>query len=71
MAALDADGARRVSKRGVAALLKDRDGALWIGTDGNGLYRLAQGKFSSYQTRDGLTNQVVRCLLEGLGRKRG
>jgi hypothetical protein len=42
----------------------DRDGSLWIGSDGGGLNRLAGGIFSSYQTRDGLSNQVVRCLLE-------
>ena len=42
----------------------DCDGSLWIGTDGGGLNRLAGGKFSSYQTRDGLSNQVVRCTFE-------
>jgi signal transduction histidine kinase/DNA-binding response OmpR family regulator/streptogramin lyase len=35
-----------------------------VGTDGGGLIRFAEGKFTSYQTRDGLSNQVIRCLYE-------
>ncbi|MGA2502243.1 MAG: two-component regulator propeller domain-containing protein, partial [Tepidisphaeraceae bacterium] len=37
---------------------------MWIGTDGGGVSRFAGGKFTSYQTRDGLSNQIVRCLYE-------
>ena len=51
-------------RSGILALLSDRGGALWIGTDGGGLSRFAEGKFSSYQTRDGLSNQIIRCLYE-------
>ncbi len=40
------------------------DGTLWIGSEGGGLTRYRDGKFSNYGMRDGLTNNVVRAIRE-------
>src|SRR5262245_46920098 len=48
----------------VEALLEDRRGHLWLGTNGGGLNRLADGRFERYTTQDGLAGDYVRCLLE-------
>ena len=48
----------------VDALLQDRQGNLWIGTLGGGLTRLTDGKFSTFTTRNGLSNDSISCLLE-------
>jgi ligand-binding sensor domain-containing protein len=48
----------------VRALLVDREGALWIGTHGGGVTRLANGRFQTWTTADGLSHDVVRALAE-------
>ena len=48
----------------VEALLEDRRGNLWLGTNGGGLNRLADGRFERYTTQDGLAGDFVRCLLK-------
>ncbi|HEY6328940.1 MAG TPA: two-component regulator propeller domain-containing protein, partial [Blastocatellia bacterium] len=48
----------------VSALLEDPAGTLWIGTDGGGLNRWRDGKFSALTTADGLANNVVLCIYE-------
>src|SRR3954451_25194483 len=48
----------------ILALLQDRRGTLWIGTVGGGLTRFADGKFTTFTTRDGLSNDSISCLLE-------
>src|SRR5437870_1911403 len=48
----------------ITALLEDRAGNLWLATDGSGLNRLRDGRFSLYTTRDGLPEYHVRALLE-------
>jgi ligand-binding sensor domain-containing protein/signal transduction histidine kinase len=48
----------------VRNVLRSRDGSLWIGTDGGGVYhRLAQG-MKHFTTQDGLVNNFVRVFLE-------
>ena len=42
----------------IQALYEDRDGNLWVGT-GKGLVRYKDGRFTSYGTRDGLSNAIV------------
>ena len=49
----------------VKAILEDRRGALWVGTEGNGLFRLAtDGKVSRLTTRHGLGDDKIADLLE-------
>ncbi|MFL6446493.1 MAG: two-component regulator propeller domain-containing protein [Bryobacteraceae bacterium] len=48
----------------IDALMQDRRGALWIGTVGGGLTRFADGKFTTFTTRDGLSNDSISSLLE-------
>lgn len=38
------------------------DGAIWAGTEGSGLTRYANGVFTTFTTRDGLTNDHVRAV---------
>ena len=47
----------------VTSLLEDREGSLWIGTDGGGLFRLNDGDFLLWGTREGLSSSVVRTVL--------
>lgn len=48
----------------VFCLMVSRDGALWIGTEGGGLARYRDGQFRSWGTREGLSNDFVRTLLQ-------
>ncbi|MGB7549255.1 MAG: two-component regulator propeller domain-containing protein [Terracidiphilus sp.] len=48
----------------VRNVLRARDGALWIGTDGSGVYRVSAKGTVHYTTRQGLVNNFVRALLE-------
>ncbi len=45
-------------------LLSDRDGGLWVGTQGQGLIHLYGGRIDRFTHADGLSNDVVRCLFE-------
>ncbi len=51
----------------IISLLTDREGRLWVGTLSGGLTCLADGRFTRYTTKDGLSNDYVQCLLEGRG----
>ena len=48
----------------IKVLLTDRDGGLWIGTHGQGLMRLHQGRIERFTQADGLSHDYVRSLLE-------
>ncbi len=49
----------------VRRIIKDRRGALWVGTHANGLFRLqADGKIERFTTANGLPNNSVTSLLE-------
>jgi ligand-binding sensor domain-containing protein/signal transduction histidine kinase len=48
----------------VRNVLRDRSGALWIGTDGHGAFRLKGSDKVHYSTHNGLTNDFVRAFLE-------
>lgn len=54
------DGFERTDVR---ALAEDRQGCIWIGTDGGVLYRFAGGKFTPYRMNDRLGNQAIWSLL--------
>ncbi len=47
----------------VHALMGDRQGGLWLGTS-TGLLRLAEGKFSTFTTREGLAGDDVQAIHE-------
>jgi len=48
----------------IRAIHEDREGNLWIGTFGSGLYRLKNGKFTNITTEDGLFSDTVFHILE-------
>jgi signal transduction histidine kinase/ligand-binding sensor domain-containing protein len=47
---------------GVRSLCVDRDGALWIGTNGGGLTRLARGAFTNHSPAEGPGNDMIWAL---------
>lgn len=47
----------------VRALLVDRDGTLWVGTNGDGLYRFKDRVVKMFTTADGLPNNVIMAVL--------
>ncbi|MGA7858021.1 MAG: two-component regulator propeller domain-containing protein [Terracidiphilus sp.] len=48
----------------VRNVLRSRDGALWIGTDGSGVYRVSSRGTVHFTTENGLVNNFVRALVE-------
>jgi signal transduction histidine kinase/ligand-binding sensor domain-containing protein len=48
----------------VRNVLRDRTGALWVGTDGHGAFRLTGTKQVHYTKHNGLTNDFIRAFLE-------
>jgi ligand-binding sensor domain-containing protein/signal transduction histidine kinase len=50
----------------ITALLEDRQGDLWMTSDGGGLLRYHNGNFNAYFTRDHLPSDTTRVLLEDL-----
>ena len=52
------------SKLPVSALLLDRQGALWIGTYGEGLYRIYRDEVDQYRSTDGLSNDRINGIFE-------
>jgi PAS domain S-box-containing protein len=46
----------------VWALAEDRDSALWVGTYGGGLTRIHRGRFTNFDTRNGLPSNRIRSL---------
>jgi signal transduction histidine kinase len=53
-----------LSNDSVWALLEDRAGDLWIGTDGGGLNRFRDGAFYAYKSGDGFSSDIVLSLYE-------
>lgn len=46
-------------------LCETRDGSLWAGTYGEGLWRLKNGQLQLYTVADGLSSNQIRSLMEG------
>lgn len=54
----------RFSPLVVMAMLEDRDGNRWFGTDGEGAHRWDGASFASYTTKDGLGGNMVRSIAQ-------
>ena len=48
----------------VRNVFRDRNGSLWIGTDGSGLFHLTSGATEQYTTANGMTNNFVRAIMQ-------
>ncbi len=48
----------------VRNIFRDRDGALWIGTEGRGVFRQDGAHLTHYLAKDGLVNNFVRVFLQ-------
>jgi signal transduction histidine kinase/streptogramin lyase len=49
----------------VRNVFRSTDGALWIGTEGRGVFRQYNDTLAHYMVKDGLVNNFVRVFLEG------
>jgi ligand-binding sensor domain-containing protein/signal transduction histidine kinase len=51
-----------LGKTDIRAIVEDPAGSLWLGTQGDGLYRIADGHQTHFGKREGLNNEFVRSL---------
>ena len=58
------DTAARQIPGEISALARDRDGNLWAGTAGNGLYRVTGREVANYNSPDGLADGRILSLFE-------
>jgi len=49
----------------VRTVMRDSTGALWIGTEGDGVFRTLHGRQQQFTKRTGLVNDFVRAFYEG------
>ena len=61
---LTEDNSTRQIPGEVSAMARDRDGNLWVGTAGTGLYRVAGREVANYSSRDGLADGRLLSLFE-------
>jgi signal transduction histidine kinase/ligand-binding sensor domain-containing protein/ActR/RegA family two-component response regulator len=61
----DSHNTPAIARDDMRTLLVDRTGTLWLGTQGRGVVRYKDGKFTAYSTKDGLVDGTVRALAEG------
>jgi signal transduction histidine kinase/ligand-binding sensor domain-containing protein len=52
------------SKIAVSRLFVDRDGALWVGTEDQGIYRIFDGKADHFDSADGLSGNRIAALFQ-------
>jgi PAS domain S-box-containing protein len=54
----------KLGQRQVTVLAEDTAGNLWVGTNGDGLFRYANGKWDSFTSRDGLSDDRVHTIFQ-------
>jgi len=55
-------------RHAITSIVPEPDGSTWVGTDGNGLYRIINGGFDHVDRSKGLLGKVIRSLyLDGEG----
>ncbi len=58
------DGFRQLPRVPVRCVFRARDGSLWVGTDGDGVYHLSGQRVRHYASPGSLANNFVRAFLE-------
>ncbi|MEN8143784.1 MAG: two-component regulator propeller domain-containing protein [Gemmatimonadota bacterium] len=58
------DGLPQGPQHAVRVFAETSDGALWMGTNGGGLFRFYDGTFESVTPRDGLPSDLIRSLYQ-------
>jgi len=61
---LDSKAAPELKHGYITALCTGKDGSLWIGCSGSGLFRMRDGQFSRFSEADGLPTNHLNCVLE-------
>ncbi len=61
----DSHNTPAIGRDDIRTLLADRAGNLWFGTQGRGLVRYRDGRFTAYTTKDGLVDGTIRALAAG------
>jgi signal transduction histidine kinase/ligand-binding sensor domain-containing protein len=52
------------SELAVSRLFLDRDGALWVGTEGQGIYRIVHGTADHFDSADGLSGDKITAIFQ-------
>jgi ligand-binding sensor domain-containing protein/two-component sensor histidine kinase len=60
----DTQNTPQITENNIQVLYEDRDANLWIGTDGGGLVRFKDNKFTGYTIADGLADDIVEAIYE-------
>ena len=47
----------------IKVIYRDAQDNMWIGTDGNGLFKWTDGSFEAFRTKEGLANNQIRSIL--------
>ncbi len=53
-----------VAEAHVRNVMRAHDGALWVGTDGSGVFRIQSGRTTHLTTSQGLVNNFIRVMIE-------
>ncbi len=48
----------------ILSVTKRRNGEIWVGTDGDGIFRMVNGRFVHYTTEDGLASNTIWAIYE-------